>query len=324
MKPNIAVIGGGDSAEIEISLLSQQTVLDHLNADKYNIFKVIVKDQYWYVDYEGEKLDVDRDDFSFTVSGSKVKFDFAFIVIHGTPGEDGLMQGYFELIGVPYNTPGHMASTITFNKWACNHLLRSLGLNCAKSVLVSNTENVDVESILGQLELPLFVKPNDGGSSFGVSKVKEKGGVEAAIAEAFRHGSEVIIEETLVGTEVTCGVVRIDGELKVLPVTEIASENEFFDYEAKYQGKSQEITPARLDADVYSAVQKTAGKVYELLGLKGMSRVDFIVVDGVPFVMEINTTPGLSPESIIPQQCREVGISLEQLFDAVIVDSYRF
>ncbi len=321
MKFNIAVIGGGDSAEIEISLLSQQTVIDNLDVSKYNVYKVMLVDKKWTVEIGQDKLPVDLNDFSFTYKGRYTKFDFAFIVIHGTPGEDGIIQGYFDLKGIPYNTPGHMTSTMTFNKWACNHVLRSIGFNCAKSVLVRKGVSLDAEGIVKTLGLPLFVKPNDGGSSFGVTKVKEAEQIMTAIDTAFEHGSEVIIEECLSGTEVTCGVITRDGVVTALPVTEIVSETEFFDYEAKYKGLSKEITPARLEASVYKKVQYLTEEVYKSLGLKGMTRVDFIIVNDVPYVMEINTVPGLSPESIIPQQAREIGMSLTELFSLVIDQS---
>lgn len=320
-KLNIAVIGGGDSAEFEISVLSQGTVLENLPAE-YNSYKVMLVDGNWWVEQDSDRFEIDLNDFSFTEEKAKTKFDFAFIVIHGTPGEDGLLQGYLDLMKVPYNTPDQMASTLTFNKWACNHLLRSLGYNCAKSILIRNREDADQKNIVDTLGLPVFVKPNDGGSSFGVSKVKVEGDLKSAIDEAFSHGAEVIIEESLEGIEVTCGVItNSKNEVMAFPITEIVSENEFFDYEAKYKGLSKEITPARLDDNVYSQVQKITEQVYRDLGLKGMSRVDFIVVDNEPFVMEINTTPGLSPESIIPQQANHINMSLEELFSTVIKQS---
>lgn len=321
MKLNIAVIGGGDSAEIEISVLSQKTVLSNLPESKYNLYKVMLVANRWWVEIDGEKINIDLNDFSFQLGGKKIKFDFAFVVIHGTPGEDGLLQGYLDLVKVPYNTPDQMSSTLTFNKWACNHLLRSIGFYCAKSWLLRDDNSVPYQEIIKKLGLPLFVKPNDGGSSFGVSKVKKEEDLGVAIQEAFKHGDEVIIEETLNGLEVTCGVITNKGQVMALPVTEIVTENEFFDYEAKYKGLSKEITPARLSDDVYSAVQETTVNVYKALGMKGMSRVDYIIVNNVPYVMEINTTPGLSPESIIPQQARYIGMSLEELFDLVIQES---
>lgn len=209
MNINIAVIGGGDSAEYEISVLSQDTVLKNLPS-KYEAYKVLLKNGSWWVEIDNKRISIDLNDFSFEHNQVKVKFDFAFIVIHGTPGEDGLLQGYLDLVGVPYNTPDQMASTLTFNKWACNNLLRSLGFNCAKSVLIRGTQDKRSNEIVDALGLPIFVKPNDGGSSFGVSKVKDLSEIEGAIKTAFEHGDEVIIEESLNGVEVTCGVITDD------------------------------------------------------------------------------------------------------------------
>lgn len=316
---NIAVIGGGDSAEIVISKKSRATIVSHISKSEYNVFPVMIVGESWTADIDGSTYAVDRSDFSITKDGIKIKFDFAYITIHGTPGEDGKLQGYFDLLGIPYNTPNQLTSALTFNKWTCNTLLKQLGVNCATSYLLrSPKEGLAIEQILDVVGLPCFVKPNDGGSSFGASKVDSPSELLGAIEKAFEYGDEVIVEEMLSGTEVTCGIVQLGNELKVLGVTEIVTENEFFDFEAKYEGKSSEITPARISSGQENAIHDTVKFIYRKLGIKGVVRIDFILQKDTPYVIEVNTTPGMSEHSIIPQQAHFSNITLQSLFSEII------
>lgn len=322
MKRKVAVICGGYSHEKEISMKSVETVMKYIDRALYEPYKIFMEEE-WKVECEGSYIAIDKNDFSFLLKGEKIVFDIAFIVIHGTPGEDGKLQGYFDMLGIPYTTPSQNVSALTFNKWACNNILRTQSVRCAKSVLLKNKSIADEDFIVKELGLPCFVKPNDGGSSFGVSKVGKKEELAQAIEKAFDHGTEVVIEEFLKGTEVTNGVYKDGDKTMVLPITEIASENDFFDFEAKYKGKSQEITPARLSDKVTKEVQSITKKVYELLGMKGMVRIDYIIVDDQPYLMEVNTVPGLSEASIIPQQVREIGLDLTSFFTTCLKEAVR-
>lgn len=317
----VAVLCGGYSHEKEVSFESVKTILKHLNPEKYDTTKIIIDDSGWYHQNDTERIEIDKNDFSLTVNNNRITFDFAYIIVHGTPGEDGKLQAYFDMQHIPYNTCGHTASTITFDKWACNSLLKQFGVHCAKSKLVRNGDSFSSEEIIQELGLPCFVKPNDGGSSFGTTKVTEPSSLAPAINGAFEHGREVIIESCLSGTEVTCGSYSHNNEIIVLPATEIVTDNDFFDYEAKYLGKSQEITPARIPVETYAEIVKTNKFIYQLLGLNGIVRIDYMIQDEIPFVIEINTTPGMSAASIIPQQAREIGLPLSDLLDSVISNS---
>ena len=313
---------GGDSSESVISLKSADVVQKYLDKEKYNAYKVLVNKTKWAVVEGDNEFPIDKNDFSATLNGQKIKFDAVFNAIHGTPGEDGKLQGYFDLIGVPYSSSGVLASALTFSKGTCNAVIKVWGLaNTAKSVVVRKGEKVNEQQLISKLGLPCFVKPNNGGSSFGASKVKEAAQLIPALAKAFEHDPEAIVEEFLPGTEVTCGVFRANGKVTVLPITEIVPKNEFFDFEAKYKGASEEITPARISKELTEEIQRITGTVFEKLGLKGMSRIDFIIKDNVPYLVEVNTTPGLSEQSIVPQQARSVGISLTELFGMMVEES---
>lgn len=318
MKPTIAIIEGGYSHEKVISLKSAATVFENIDLAKYTPIKVRIDEEGWVAIIKETKIPINRDDFSVKVNSEKIKFDFAFIVIHGTPGEDGKLQAYFDMIGLPYSTCNHLAATLTFNKYVCNQFLKSLGITVANAVLVRKNAVINPENIIKTVGLPCFVKPADGGSSFGISKVKALGELSSAIQKAQEHGTEVLVEAFMEGREFTNGVYLSENGIKVLPITEIISQNEFFDFEAKYLGESQEITPAALSVEMTNRIKQITYEVYQILGLKGMCRVDYILVGQEPHVIEVNTVPGLSAQSLIPQMAAYEGISLKELFSEVI------
>ncbi len=321
MKTRVAVLAGGESDEIKVSLKSANTIIANLPQDEFEIFSVIAEGKNWSVQHQNETLSIDKEDFSFTFKNTKITFDIVYITIHGIPGENGAFQGYFDLIGQAYTGPNQWGSTITFNKWACNQLLSAFNFKVAESELHLNIEEAHKSTLINSIDYPIFVKPNDSGSSFGVSKVKSFQDFKPAVAHAFKHGKEVIIERGLIGTEVTSGVYKTKkGVIKALPVTEIVTENDFFDYEAKYQGKSEEITPARLENSILEIIQKTSVEIYKKLNLNGVIRVDYIIENGEPFIIEINTTPGMSSASIIPQQAKAANMALSEILTASIIN----
>lgn len=319
MKKNIAILAGGDSSESVISLQSAEQVRKLLNKEKYNTYTIYVKGTEWVVtsDQFCDTI-VNKDDFSFRFNNDKIKFDFALIMIHGTPGEDGKLQSYFDLLNIPYSTSSALISAVTFNKYICKAVLDYEGIKSAKAYLIRNGDKINSNEIIEKTGLPCFVKPNAGGSSFGISKVKKIEDLENAINEALKEDNEVIIEEFLPGIEVTSGVFDNKGELIALPITEIVSEGEFFDYDAKYNGKSQEITPARVNNIVTDKVQKLSKLIYKKLDCKGVVRVDYMVNNDEPYFIEINIVPGMSGESIIPQQLKEYGMSVSEMYDIII------
>lgn len=319
----IAIVAGGDSSEYEISVKSAREVLS-LISGKYNAYLIMIRGTAWYwEDPKGRRFNIDKNDFTLKTDDQKIRFDAVFIAIHGTPGENGLLQGYLDMMKIPYTSCSAFCSALTFNKQACKLYLKEYGIPMARNILFRKDNMPDTDSIISKTGLPCFVKPNDSGSSFGVSKVKNREELPASIEEAFRESSEVMVESFMNGREVACGVVRANGKGIVLPVTEIISSNEFFDYEAKYTpGKSQEITPADMPDDLINRIQMLSSRVYEILGCKGIVRVDFIVVDGNPFFLEINTVPGMTMESIIPRQADAAGIGLEDLYSMVIEDLF--
>lgn len=314
---NIAVITGGTSGEREISLKSVQTVLDHIDTKKYNTFKVFINGSDWNVLYDGKEYSIDKNDFSFTLNQTRITFNGVFNIIHGTPGEDGKIQGYFDIMGIPHTSCGVLAASLTFSKNFCNRFLNQYGIRTGKSVLFR--KNDDVKLIASQVASPCFVKPNNGGSSIGASKVNEAGELQTAIDKAFTVDTEIIIEEFLPGTEVTCGVVEYKGNVIALPITEIVPKATFFDYEQKYASNgADEITPARLSPEITKEIQETVVKVFKLLGCKNMSRIDFIIKNNVPYLLEVNTLPGLSAASILPKQAKVAGIDLTELFTSFV------
>lgn len=316
---NVAIIMGGYSSEYQISLSSGNVVYQYLDKSKYMPYRVhILKDKWVMVDNNDNEYPINRHDFSVEYKNTKITFDVVFNAIHGNPGEDGLMLAYLELLGLPHTSCPSYQAALTFNKRDLLSVLKPYGIKTAVSYYLNKGDKIDAEEIITKIGLPCFVKPNKSGSSFGISKVKTNDELLPAIEKAYKEDSEVIIESFLDGTEVSVGVINYGGTTKVLPITEIVSENEFFDYDAKYLGKSQEITPARISAEMTEKVSAVARRVYEVLKMEGFSRSEFIIVDGEPYMLEMNTVPGLTTESILPQQAREAGISLTELFDNAI------
>ena len=312
---NIAVVMGGYSDESVISLRSGQLILNNLDNNKYKTFEVHILLDGWNVIMGEEKFPIDKSDFTFTQNGVKTKFDVIVNTIHGTPGEDGHMQAYWELLEIPYSGCNFYQSALTFNKRDTLSVLSKFNIPKAKSIYLSKGDTINAEEIKAELGLPFFVKPNQSGSSLGVSKVNDLSEFDKALEFAFAEDSDILIESYLKGTEVSVGVLNYKNETKVLGLTEIVSHNDFFDYEAKYLGKSDEITPARLSVEVEQKVRETAAKVYQALGMSGFSRTDFIVMDDVPHFIEINTNPGLSGQSIFPQQAAYANIAFSDLLD---------
>ncbi len=323
MKKTIAIVAGGDSSEYEISVKSGVEVAKLLS-DKYSVYLVIIRDKTWYwEDPKGRYHNIDKNDFSLVTGENRIRFDGVFIAIHGTPGENGLLQGYFDMMKIPYTSCGSFCSALTFNKQACKLFLKEYSIAMADAVLIRKGDKLDPVNIVKQLKLPCFVKPNDSGSSFGVTKVKVKEDLLPAIEIAFRESNEVLIEAFMKGREVACGVLKTNNKEFVFPVTEIISKNEFFDYEAKYTpGRSDEVTPANMPAVTINEIQRLSLQIYDLLGCKGIVRVDFIVVDEKPFFLEINTVPGMTEESLVPKQALAAGIPLGELYSIVVEDMF--
>ena len=317
---HIAIVAGGDSSEVVVSLKSAQGIKSFIDETKYKTTIVTIIGDEWLAKVsENKSYVIDKNDFSYTVNGEKQKFDFAYITIHGTPGENGILQGYFDLIGLKYSCCGVLAAALSFNKFACNQYLKNFGAKVASSMLVSPGMNVDPKEVVEKLGLPCFIKSNVGGSSFGVTKVKEEAQILPAVERAFAEGGDVIIESFLKGTEITCGMYKTHEKTVVFPITEVVPENEFFDYDAKYNGQVSEITPARISDEMTKKVQEETKKYYDILGCKGIVRIDYIITeDGVPHVLEANTTPGMTPTSFIPQQVRAAGLDIKDVMSDII------
>lgn len=324
MKKNIAIVMGGYSGEHDISIMSGTQVYQCISDEKYNRYRVVIERERWFgLNDQNEELPLDRADFTLTVDGQKVRFDLAFIIIHGNPGENGVLQGYFDMLGIPYTTCGFYTSALTFNKAYCNPVVRQFGVaKVAQSIHLFAGQPYKAEEIVAQLGLPLFVKPSSGGSSVATSKVKTIDQLEPAINEAFTEDSEVLVEQFIKGREFDCGVFRAKHQKYVFPVTEIipTGGHEFFDYDAKYNGFSNEVTPAEVDPSISQEIQSVASKLYDLLDCKGIVRFDFIydVEHSQLYFMEVNTIPGQSPESIVPKEARAIGIEPAQLYEMAI------
>ncbi|MDM1550019.1 D-alanine--D-alanine ligase [Empedobacter falsenii] len=314
----VAVVAGGYTDESVISLKSCELIYSSLNPEKYDRTRVRILKEGWFAEIDGEKYPINKGDFSFEKNGEKITFDVVFNTIHGTPGEDGYLQAYFEMIDLPYNGCPFYQSALTFNKKDCIAVLSKYGIPHAKSIYINQGDQYSAKEIINQVGLPCFVKPNRSGSSLGISKVHKEEEFEAAMQKAFLEDKEVLIESFLDGTEVSVGVLNYKGETMVLGITEIVSHTEFFDYDAKYNGLSDEITPARLTPEVEARVREIAAKAYKCINMSGFSRSEYIIVNGEPHFIEMNTLPGFSPASIFPQQAAHAGIALEDLMDSEI------
>ncbi len=319
----IAIVAGGDSSEFEISVKSATEVSKVLSS-RYITYVIMISGTNWYwEDPKGRFHNIDKNDFSLIADDNRIRFNAVFIAIHGTPGENGLLQGYFDMMGIPYTSCGAFCSALAFNKQACKLFLKDSSIPMAVSILVRTGERIDPDEILNQTGLPCFVKPNDSGSSFGVTKVKKKDDLLPAIDTASKESNEVMIEAFMDGREVACGVVKTKNKTIVFPVTEIISKNEFFDYEAKYTpGNSDEVTPANMPEEITDEIRRLSSLIYDLLGCKGIVRVDFIVINSQPYFLEINTIPGMTEESLIPKQAKAAGIPLEDLYSKVVEDLF--
>lgn len=306
---------GGYSDEYKVSLKSGQLIFESLDRELYNVYKVVIlKDEWYFLDENGDKKNINKADFSIHLeNGENLKFDACFNTIHGTPGENGIMQAYWDAVGQKYTGCDFYQSALTFNKKDTLAVLSKYGIPSAKSIYLRNGEEISDDEIVEKLGLPVFVKPNQSGSSLGISKVKDKNELKNAIEFAYKEDDEILIESALIGMEVSVGVLDYQGEVIVLGITEIVPEKEFFDYEAKYEGASQEITPARIDEETRKKVEEISIKAYKSLGMSGFSRSEFIIVDGIPHLLEMNTNPGFSPASILPQQAKIYGISIKDL-----------
>ena len=312
---NVAVVMGGYSDESAISLRSGQLILNNLDENKYQTFEIHILKEEWYCLLAGVKYPINKADFTFTKDNQTIKFDVAVNTVHGTPGEDGHLQAYWELIDLPYSGCNYYQSSLTFNKRDTLSVLSKFNIPKANSIYITKGDVIDGNKIVAELGLPFFVKPNQSGSSLGISRVNSLEDLPKALDFAFAEDNDILIESYLKGTEVSVGVLNFKGKTTVLGITEIVSQNAFFDYEAKYLGKSSEITPARISTELEILVIETAKKVYESLGMRGFSRTDFIIMNGIPHFIEINTNPGLSIQSIFPQQAAYANISFSDLLD---------
>ncbi|MGY5354313.1 D-alanine--D-alanine ligase [Wenyingzhuangia sp. IMCC45467] len=319
MKQNIAVIMGGYSSEYNISMISGNVVYNHIDKNKYNPYRVVITKEKWVaLNENNQEFNVDKNDFSAIIDGTKINFDCVFNVIHGTPGEDGKILGYFDMIDLPYTSAPAYQMALTFNKRDCLSVLRKHGINTAKSFYFDKGDDINPEKIANELGLPCFVKPNNAGSSYGISKVNKIEEFSIALEKAFKEDHEILIESFLDGTEVSIGVITYQNKVLALPATEIVSENDFFDYEAKYEGKSQEITPARISDIQLQNLHTEAIKAYKALNMTGFSRSEFIFIGDTPYFLEMNTVPGMTTESLLPQQAKAAGIPLPDLLTNAI------
>ena len=324
MKRTIAIVAGGDSSEYIVSLRSAQGIYSFIDKEKYNLYIVMMKGLDWHVQLPDETTcPIDRNDFSFQLNGEKITFDFAYITIHGTPGENGRLQGYFDMMGIPYSCCGVLAAALTFNKFVCNQYLRGFGVRIAEALSLRQGQTVSDNDVIEKIGLPCFIKPSLGGSSFGVTKVKTREQIQPAIAKAFEEGEEVVIEAFMDGTEITCGCYKTKDKSVVFPITEVVTHNEYFDYDAKYNGQVDEITPARIPNELPDLVQMNTSAIYDILGAQGIIRIDYIITEGDKInLLEVNTTPGMTPTSFIPQQVRAAGLNITDVMTDIIENKF--
>ena len=323
-KRTIAIIAGGDSSELPVSLRSAQGIYSFIDKERYNLYIVEMQGKRWEVVLpNGEKTPIDRNDFSFIENEEKKNFDFAYITIHGTPGENGILQGYFDLIGMPYSSCNVLVSAMTFNKFTCNQYLKGFGIRVSESMILRKGFEILDEEVINKVGLPCFIKPNAGGSSFGVTKVKTKEEIQPAIEKAFGESDEVMIEAFMQGTEITCGCYKTKDKDVVFPITEVVTSNEFFDYDAKYNGQVDEITPARIPEETAERVRLLTSAIYDILGCDGIIRIDYIITEGEKVnMLEINTTPGMTATSFIPQQVRAAGLDIKDVMTDIIENKF--
>lgn len=324
MKRIIAIVAGGDTSEFHVSLRSAQGIYSFIDKDKYELYIVEMEGLRWEVELpEGGKAPIDRNDFSFVCNGRKVVFDFAYITIHGTPGEDGRLQGYFDLLRIPYSCCGVLPAAITYDKFACNQYLKVFGIRIAESLMLRRGQSATDDQVVETVGLPCFIKPSLGGSSFGVTKVKERTAIQPAIYKAFEEADEVIVEAFMDGMELTCGCYKTKDKAVLFPPTEVVTHNEFFDYDAKYNGEVDEITPARISQELTQRVQALTSAIYDILGCSGIIRVDYIVTAGEKInLLEVNTTPGMTATSFIPQQVRAAGLDIQEVMTDIIENKF--
>ena len=324
MKRRIAIVAGGDTSEYEVSLRSAKGIYSFIDKDVYELYIVLMHGMDWHVQLQNDTTaPIDRNDFSFIKDGTKITFDFAYITIHGTPGEDGHLQGYFDMLHIPYSCCGVLAASLTYDKFACNQYLKAFGVTVADSLLLKKGQTITDEQVVEHIGLPCFIKPSLGGSSFGVTKVKEVSQIQPAIKKAFEEAQEVMIESFLQGTEITCGCYKTKTKQVVLPITEVVTHNEYFDYDAKYNGAVDEITPARIPDSLRDRVQQLTSAIYDILGAQGIIRIDYIITAGEKInMLEVNTTPGMTATSFIPQQVRAAGLDIKDVMTDIIENKF--
>lgn len=322
MKKNIGIIYGGYSSEVIVSEKSMQGIMTFIDPELYNRYPILITEENWCAVINNKEYPIDKNDFSFQLENETINLDCAYITIHGTPGENGLLQGYLKMVGIPHTTCDVLPSALTFNKFTCNTYLKGFGVAVADSLLIRKGSEYNADDIVEKVGLPCFVKPNAGGSSFGITKVKAANELTPAIEKAFTESDEIIIEQFLGGTEVTCGLYKTKDETVIFPLTEVISKNEFFDFEAKYDAtKAEEITPARIDNKVRDRIQSISSLIYDILGCKGIVRIDYILSDNKIFMLEVNTTPGMTVTSFIPQQIRAAKRDIKTVFNSIIEDA---
>lgn len=324
MKRKIAIVAGGDSSEYQVSLRSAQGLESFMGKTRYDVWIVVIHGTDWHVQLpDGSTAPIDRNDFGFDLEGQHIRFDYAYITIHGTPGENGLLEGYFELIRMPYSTCSPLISAMTFNKFVLNQYLRGFGVRVAESLTLKKGKVIADDDVVERIGLPCFIKPTCGGSSFGTTKVKTREEIQPAITAALQEADEVMIESFMQGTEITCGCFKTKTKSVVFPITEVVSQDEFFDYDAKYNGKVSEITPARIPEETAERVRKLTSAIYDILSCHGIIRIDYIITEGEKLnLLEVNTTPGMTATSFIPQQVRAAGLDIKDVLSDIIEDSF--
>lgn len=324
MKKNIVVIAGGNSSEYEVSIQSGNHIFEEIDGERYHKYLMILKGRDWHIEMDGKKYPVDKNDFSFDREGEKVSFDFAYITIHGVPGENGMLQGYLDMMNVPYSTCSVLGEALTFDKYSCTNYVQGFGIRTTDPVLLTRGKKYDKDAVLKAVGLPCFVKPNAEGSSFGVSKVKVAADFDAALEAAFEKCREVLVEAFIDGTEFTCGLYKVGDKKVIFPVAEVIPKKEFFDFEAKYDAKmSEEIIPGRFSEEVTERIQQMASEVYDILRCEGIVRMDGFVSGDEVIMLEVNTTPGMTANSFVPKMVRAMGLILKAVLSEIIEDKLK-